>query len=301
MGGGVCWLDYDDDGWMDLFAVNSYSELDVAQWKKRGGLPRSALFHNVEGKFVDVSRGSGADLAVRGNGCVAADFDQDGRTDLHVTTTTYDALLWNNGDGTFTDGARDAGIADYGWHAGAAVGDVNGDRRPDLYVAGYTNPNAPIPESFEGFPTNHQGVRDLLYLNEGRGPNGRPTFREVGVEAGLESADFDHSLGAVLSDLNGDGRLDLYVANDEDPNRLYVNVARSPAASASASRTSRRAKASTTRRAGMGLAVADYAGDGEPDVLVTNSRGQGHVLYRSTDGSFENAQRRHRRRPCAST
>ncbi len=198
MGGGVCWLDYDADGWMDLFVVNSYSELDVAQWKKRGGLPRSALFHNEHGKFVDVSRGSGADLAVRGNGCVAADFDQDGFTDLHVTTTTYDALLWNDGDGTFTEGARDAGIDVYGWHTGAAVGDVNGDRRPDLFVAGYTDPNGPVPGSFEGFPTNHLGVRDLLYLNEGRGPNGKPRFREVGVEAGLEKANFEHGLGAVL-------------------------------------------------------------------------------------------------------
>jgi Na+-translocating ferredoxin:NAD+ oxidoreductase RnfD subunit len=109
MGGGVCWLDYDDDGWLDLFVVNSFSEADRPRWESRGGLPRSALFHNLRGRFANVSRGSGADLPVRGNGCVAADFNLDGRTDLYVTTAGYspetngyDALLWNDGDGTFT-------------------------------------------------------------------------------------------------------------------------------------------------------------------------------------------------------
>ncbi len=292
MGGGVCWLDYDADGWMDLFVVNSYSELDVAQWKKRGGLPRSALFHNDHGKFVDVSRESGADLAVRGNGCVAADFDQDGHTDLHVTTATYDALLWNDGDGTFTEGARDAGIDVYGWHTGAAVGDVNGDRRPDLFVAGYTDPNGPVPGSFEGFPTNHLGVRDLLYLNEGRGPNGRPRFREVGVQAGLESSKFEHGLGAVFSDLNGDGRLDLYVANDEDPNRLYENVARPGGASptrpgsASASRTSRRAKASPTRTPAWGSPSPTTRATAGPIWWSRTRAARATRSTAATDGSF---------------
>ena len=98
MGGGVCWLDYDADGWLDLFAVNSYSiELDLSRWREQGGLPRSALFRNAGGSFVDVSRGSGADVDLRGNGCVAADFNLDGRTDLYVTAAGYDALLWNDG------------------------------------------------------------------------------------------------------------------------------------------------------------------------------------------------------------
>jgi Na+-translocating ferredoxin:NAD+ oxidoreductase RnfD subunit len=287
MGGGLCWLDYDSDGWMDLFVVNSYSELDVAQWKKNGGLPRSALFHNVKGRFVDVSRGSGADLSLRGNGCVAADFDLDGHPDLYVTTATYDALLRNGGDGTFTEGARAAGIDDYGWHAGAAVGDVNGDGRPDLFVAGYTNLNAPIPDSFEGFPTRYQGVRDLLYLNEGRDQSGQLRFREVGRQAGLEPAEVDHSLGAVFSDLNGDRRLDLYVANDEDPNRLYQNVPWLGGPTADPAglgfRFKERAKTEDVDdpNAGMGIAAADYGGDGRPDLFVSNSRGQRHAVYRS--------------------
>ena len=100
---------------------------------------------------------------------------------------------------------------------------MNGDGRPDLFVAGYTNMAGQIPGSIAGFPTNYEGVRDLLFLNEGSGPNGRTRFKEVGVEAGLESSHFRHGLGAIFTDVNGDGRPDLYVANDEDPNDLYIN------------------------------------------------------------------------------
>ena len=100
---------------------------------------------------------------------------------------------------------------------------MNGDGRPDIFIAGYTNLAFPITNSVSGFPTNYQGVRDLLFLNEGNGPNGRARFKEVGVQAGLESSHFSHGLGAVFTDVNGDGRPDLYVANDADPNELYIN------------------------------------------------------------------------------
>src|SRR5438132_7027403 len=89
-GGGLCALDYNNDGWVDLFVVNSYSEADVNRWQRHGGLPRSALFRNTKGRFTDVSRRSKADLAIRGEGCVAADFNGDGYTDLYVTTDGYD-------------------------------------------------------------------------------------------------------------------------------------------------------------------------------------------------------------------
>src|SRR6266536_1553514 len=174
-GGGVCALDYNNDGWVDLFVVNSYSQADVGRWQKHGGLPRSALFRNPRGRYRNVTRISGAGLAVRGQGCVAAD--------------------------------------------------LNGDGCTDLFVAGYTDVNLPISGSAAGFPNNYAGVRDLLYLNMGRDKHGRSRFREVGLQAGLEAARFDHSLGAVFSDFDGDGRPDLYVANDGDPNRLYQNVA----------------------------------------------------------------------------
>src|SRR5256714_1821997 len=267
-GGGLCALDYNNDGWVDLFAVNSYSQSDVGRWRTHGGIPRSALFRNTKGRFTDVSRRSKANLAARGEGCVAADLNSDGRTDLYVTTAGYDKLLWNNGDGTFTEGARAAGIRSYGWHAGAAVGDVNRDGRPDLYVAGYADPNIPVRDSAAGFPNNVAGVGDLLYLNVGRDRHGHSKFREVGVQAGLEASRFDHSLGAVLSDLDGDGRLDLYVANDGDPNRLYQNVAWPGGRKADPAglrvRLSGRARIAGAAHpnAGMGVAAAASSPDG---------------------------------------
>ncbi len=205
MGGGVCWVDIDDDGWLDLFAVNSYSDLDYGYWLEHGGQPRSALFRNRNGRFTDVSRASGAGVRIRGNGCVAGDFNGDGFSDIYVTAAGNDALLWNDGKGHFSEGARAAGITAWGWHAGAAVGDVNGDGRPDLFVAGYTDVNAPIPSSASGFPNDHQGVRDLLYLNLGNDRNGHARFREVGEKAGIDTR-VEHGLGAVFTDVNNDGR-----------------------------------------------------------------------------------------------
>jgi hypothetical protein len=287
MGGGLCWLDIDNDGWLDLYAVNSYSEADFFRWERDGGLPRNALFRNVRGRFEDVSRRSGADLSLRGNGCVAADFDLDGDTDLFVTGAANDALLWNDGDGTFTEGARAAGITSAGWHAGAAVGDVDGDGWPDLFVAGYTEVHNTVPGSAAGFPTNRVAVRDRLYLSNGPRRDGRVTFREVGERAGIERTRIEHGLGAVLTDLDGDGRIDLYVANDADPNRLYVNVPWPGGAKADPEglgfrfRERARRAGADDPNAGMGIAAADYSADGRPDLFVTNSHKQLHAVFRS--------------------
>jgi hypothetical protein len=286
VGGGLCWLDYDDDGWLDLYVVNSYAEQEVAQWKAAGGLPRSALFHNEEGKFEDVSAGSGADVAIRGNGCVVADLDLDGDADLYVTTARSQVLLWNEGDGKFREGARAAGVDAYGWRTGAAVGDVNGDGWPDIFVAGYADMNSDNPAGTAGFPSTKLGVRDVLFVSNGR-HNGQVTFREVGRQVGLEVSKFEYGLGALFTDLEGDGDLDLYLANDTNPDRLYENVEWPGGAKADPDgfgfRFEERAGPAGVADpgAGMGVSAGDYDGDGRSDLFVTNGRGQVHGVFKS--------------------
>ena len=286
-GTGLCWLDYDGDGSLDLFAVNSYAVVEAARWRREGGLPETALYRNDDGRFEDVSEDAGANFAVRGTGCVAADLDMDGDSDLYVTTATEQLLLWNDGDGHFTEGARDAGVAAFGWRAGAAVGDVNGDGLPDLVVSGYADPLNPVPDAPGGFPATVLGVRDLLFLNQGDA-----TFREVGAEAGLEVVKFAHGLGVVLTDVDLDDDLDIYLANDTEPDRLYKNVAWPGGAKADPAGLGFRFEEVAAQAgvadpgAGMGVASGDYDGDARPDLFVTNLREQGHGVFRTGDAEL---------------
>jgi hypothetical protein len=285
MGSGLCWLDYDRDGWLDLFVVNSYAEAEAGKWEANGGLPRTALFHNVAGRFANVSQASAADRPVRGSGCVAADFNLDGWTDVYITTARYDELLWNNGDGTFSEGAEAAGASVYGWHTGAVVGDLNADGWPDLFVAAYVDLNNRNPQAPTGFPSTHYGMRDVLYINQGLDASGHATFREVGEIVGLETKDFEYGLGALLTDLDDDGDLDLYLANDTNPNRLYENVPWRGGRDADPQDIGFRfeelggAAQVNDNKSGMGVAGGDYNGDGRFDLFVTNMGWQMHSVY----------------------
>ena len=286
MGGGLCWLDYDEDGWLDLFVVNSYADVDIGPSDAKGGLPRSGLFHNVGGRFEDVGSRSGADLPLRGNGCVAADLDLDGHTDLYVTSAGYnvptdgwDALLWNNGDGTFTEGAvqrastRRAGTRQPSSATSTGTGGPTSSSRPTpIRTSSSTRQPGSLPD--------HAAVRDLLYLNEGTDKTGQSTFREVARAAGIEKQAVGHGLGAVLTDVDRDGRLDLYVANDADPNQLYRNVPSGDTLGFRFEDVGKRL-AVDDPNAGMGIAAGDYSGDGRVDLFVTNSRHQLHAAYRS--------------------
>ncbi len=279
MGAGVCWLDYDNDGWLDLYAVNSYTEQEAGRWQtEEDGLPTSALFKNNAGTFSDVSAETQTDLAIRGNGCVAADFNLDGHTDLFITTTRVNQLLWNNGDGTFSEGAEAAGLDGYGWQAGAAVGDLNGDQLPDMVVTSYVNMNRPFEASDMGFPNTHEGVRDLIYINLGNGADGTATFREVRDEVGLESWGLEYGLGVLLSDMDDDGDLDIFVANDTHPNRLYRNAPDRTDIGFILLEEGQMAAVDDTY-SGMGIAGGDLDGNGQTDVVITNLDYQTQSLY----------------------
>ncbi len=207
-----------------------------------------------------------------------------------MTTARDNVLLWGDGEGGFTDGGAEAGVDAYGWHTGAAVGDVNGDGWPDLFVAGYVDLNRPLPEAVKGFPNTYEGVRDLLYLSDGPGSDGRVSFREVGEQLDLDAARA-YGLGALLSDVDGDGDLDLYVADDTNPNQLYLNE---PAPSTGRGlgfrlREVGRRTGADDPGGGMGAAGGDLDDDGTPTPLVTNLAPTGHApgsgMWQSVVGS----------------
>ena len=287
MGGGLCWLDYDNNGWIDLYVVNNYALAEAGRWQTdEGGLPTSALYANDGGAFTDVSEPSGAGLPMRGNGCVAADFNLDGWTDIYVTTSRDNLLLLNQQDGTFAEVAKASGGHAYGWQTGASVGDMTGDGLPDLFVSGYVDINNKIEGSTMGFPNTNYGLRDRLFIHQGVDENGLPMFVEVGEAVGLEPADIDpdstyeYGLGSLMTDVDQDGDLDILVANDTNPNRLYLNQPAENEYGFELVEAGGVARINDIN-SGMGVALGDFDNDGGQDIFITNLGHQTHSVYRN--------------------
>ncbi len=270
MGGGVCWLDADGDGDLDLFLVNSWAEAEEEIWIQRGELPASRLYSNDGGTFRPWPPESGGELRIRGNGCVAADFDADSDIDLYVTADGPNALLVNDGDGNFENRAETAGVAVDGWTSAAAAADVDGDGHIDLFVGSYIDFDRQVDNPVGAFPQDFLGEPNQLFLGAGDG-----SFVDVTAASGLVG-DL-RTLGALFTDLDRDGDLDLYLTNDGQANTLYEN--RSTPGSVRLVDITAQAGVGDTG-SGMGVAGGDYDGDGSTDLMVTNWEAELHALYR---------------------
>jgi enediyne biosynthesis protein E4 len=295
MGGGVAVFDYDNDGRLDVFFVNGAALADPmpAGAEPDKSAPRFAnrLYRNKgDGTFDDVTgrAGLGAGRGY-GMGVAVGDYDNDGAEDVYVTNYGANVLYRNNGDGTFSDVTARAGVAGGGWSTSAGFFDYDNDGRLDLFVARYvdfTFANNPYcGERRPGYreychPRSFRGVTDLLFHNNGDG-----TFTDVSREAGLTML-AGKSLGVAFADYDGDGRIDVYVANDSVPAFLLRNEGggrfRDAALAAGVAYNGEGAAV-----AGMGADLADYDGDGRPDLFVTTLSGETYSLYRNRgDGAF---------------
>lgn len=289
-GGGVAWLDYNNDGFPDLFFVNGST---FENWK-RGDSPRSALYkNNGDGTFTDVTAGSGLDHTGWGMGVCVGDYDNDGFDDLYVTYYGGNVLYHNNGDGTFTDVTEKSGVRGHGWGMGCAFGDYDNDGHLDLYVANYLDvdinqlgepgsaPNCTYRSiaTFCG-PRGLPGGRDILFHNKGDG-----TFEDVTERAGIDPDSYS-GLGVVMGDFDRDGRLDIYVANDSTPSSLYHNNGDGTFTDIAVP-SGVAYSGEGQEQAGMGVDAADYDNDGWPDLVKGNFSDDTKNLYHNNrDGTF---------------
>jgi hypothetical protein len=295
-GSGIGLIDYDNDGWMDIYIVNG-STFDALDGKKTP--PHAALFHNNhDGTFTDVAAQAGVTNDRWGEGVAIADYDNDGWPDIYVTNWGRNRLYRNNHDGTFTDVAENAGVALGNWSAGATWGDYDGDGRLDLFVTGYLHldrDHLPVAEwngqrngfcMFRGAPVSCgprglPGEPDHLFRNNGDG-----TFTDVSEKAGVDDKPGYYGLGAVFADVNNDGRLDLLVGNDSTPNYLYLNKGDGTFANVSYD-SGFAVNGNGQEVASMGLALGDYENNGRLDVFDTTFSDSSKPLYRNDgDASF---------------
>jgi hypothetical protein len=295
-GSGVGLIDYDNDGWLDIYLVNG-STFDALDGKEEP--PHAALFHNNhDGTFTDVAAKAGVTNDRWGYGVSVADYDNDGWPDIFVGNYGKNRLYHNNHDGTFTDVAEKAGVALGNWSTGSAWGDYDGDGLLDLYVAGYVHfdrNNLPIGGSkavgyafclYRGVsvncgPRGLQGEPDHLFHNNGDG-----TFTDVTVKAGVEDKERYYGFTAIFVDINGDGKPDLVVGNDSEPNFLYIN--KGDGTFDDQSYVSGFALNKDGREiASMGIAAGDYENSGLLDFFVTDFGDDYKVLYHNDgDASF---------------
>jgi enediyne biosynthesis protein E4 len=294
VGSGVALLDYDNDGWLDIYLVNG-STYDAMSGKATP--PHAALFHNNhDGTFTDVAQQAGVTNDRWGFGVAVGDYDNDGWPDLYVTNFGKNRLYLNNHDGTFTDVAEKAGVTLGNWSTGATFGDYDGDGRLDLFVPGYVHydiEHPPVPGSsvvafstceFRGLkvmcgPRGLKGEPDHLFHNNGDG-----TFTDVSVKAGVADTNAYYGLTAVFADLNNDGKVDLAVANDSTPNYLYIN--KGDGTFEDASYASGYALNENGREtASMGIAVGDYLNNGLLDLYNTVFSDDYNPLYRNDGGA----------------
>jgi enediyne biosynthesis protein E4 len=295
-GSGVALLDYDNDGWLDIYLVNGSTE---AALRGKEPAPRAMLLHNNhDGTFTDVTEKAGVANERWGFGVAIGDYDNDGWPDIYVTNFGKNRLYHNNHDGTFTDVAEKAGLTLGSWSTGATWGDYDHDGYLDLFVAGYVkydmnHPPIPgkdgIPEGFCQFrgvnvmcgPRGLPGEGDHLFHNNGDG-----TFTDVSVKAGVSDARGYYGFGAVFVDVDDDGWVDLAVANDSVPKYLYKN--KHNGTFEDISYLSGFALNDDGReQASMGIAVGDYKRDGRVDFYVTNFSDDYNTLYHNDgDASF---------------
>ena len=292
-GPGVCLLDYDKDGWLDIYLVNG-STYDALAGKTAP--PKAALFHNNhDGTFTDVTESAGVANGRWGYGCTVGDYDNDGWPDLYVTNYGENRLYHNNHDGTFTDVAGKAGVAIGTWSTGATFGDYDGDGRLDLFADGYADidlANPPLSGTksvgflqcqFRGVsvmcgPRGLKGEHDHLFHNNGDG-----TFTDVSKKLGVDDPNGYYGLGVLFADVNGDGKPDLLVANDSTPNYLYMNKGNGTFEDESYL-SGYALNANGREIANMGIAAGDYENNGHLSVVNTDFADDYNVLFQN-DGT----------------
>ncbi|MGC9224094.1 MAG: CRTAC1 family protein [Terracidiphilus sp.] len=301
-GSGVCLIDYDKDGWLDIYLVNG-STFDALDGKEMP--PHAALFHNNhDGTFTDVSAKAGVTNDRWGFGCAVADYDNDGWPDLYVTNWGKNRLYRNNHDGTFTDVAEKAGVTLGNWSTGATWGDYDGDGRLDLFVPGYVHfdrNNLPsggangVPDTFCTFrgvevncgPRGLKGEPDHLFHNNGDG-----TFTDVSQKAGVADTPGYYGLSSLFVDIDNDGKVDLLVADDSTPNYLYINKGDGTFDDVSYP-SGYAVDEAGHETASMGIAAGDFQNNGMVDIFNTTFSDDYKVLYRNegdanlTDISFQ--------------